>query len=105
MRPARKAVAGRVLGLSVLASVRVELHKVLDLTDPATLELLGIRREELVSPDWRLTQELGRKIREAGFEAALVPSAATSGTNLALFLDRLQPASSVQLSDLEPIEV
>lgn len=56
-------------------------------------------------PDWTLTQELGRLAREAGFEALLVPSAATPGTNLVLFPDRLDPASSVHLLAVEPFEL
>lgn len=101
----RKATAGRVLGPFVLASVRVELHRVLDLTDHALLGQLGLRSENLVTPDWSQTQELGRLAREAGFEALLVPSVAAPGTNLVIFLDHLDPGSSVHLLAIQPTEL
>ena len=57
----RKATAGRTLGPFVLASVRVNLRRVLDLTDHALLDLLDVRPEDLLGPDWAPTQELGRR--------------------------------------------
>jgi RES domain-containing protein len=89
----------------VLATVKVELQRVLDLTDGAVLQRLGLRPEDLVAPDWALTQELGRLAHEAGFGALLVPSAAIPGTNLVLFPDRLDPASSLQLLGTEPADI
>lgn len=59
----RRATAGRTLGPFVLASVKVELQRVLDLTDLSILERLGLSPEELVAPDWALTQELGHLAR------------------------------------------
>lgn len=101
----RKATAGRALGPFVLASVAVDLQRVLDLTDQAVLHRLDLPPEDLVGPDWAPTQELGRLARQAGFEGLLVPSAAAPGTNLVLFPDRLDPASSVRLMAVEPVEV
>jgi len=46
-----KATAGRTLNPLVLASVRVELQRVLDLTDHAILQRLGLRPEHLVAPN------------------------------------------------------
>lgn len=101
----RKATAGRTLSAFVLVSVTVELQRVLDLTDHAVLQRLGLRSEDLIAPDWAPTQELGRLAREAGFEGLLVPSAAAPGTNLVLFPDYLASASSVQLQAIEPVEI
>jgi RES domain-containing protein len=92
------------LGTFVLASVTAKLHRVLDLTDLAVLKQLGLQPEDLVVPHWDQTQELGRLAREAGFEALLVPSAAAPGTNLVLFPDQLDPASSVHLQAIDPAE-
>jgi len=100
----RKTTGGRRLGPFVLASVMVKLQRVLDLTDHAVLQRLGLRPEDLVASDWAHTQELGRLARQAGFEALLVPSAAPPGRNLVLFPDRLNPASSVHLVSVEPAE-
>lgn len=101
----RKATAGRRLGPFVLATVRVDLQRVLDLTDHAVLQRLGLRPDDLVGSDWGPTQELGRRAREAGFEALLVPSAAAPGANLVLFLDHLDPISSLELLAVEPTEI
>ena len=101
----RKATAGRTLNPLVLASVRVELQRVLDLTDHAILQRLGLQPEDLVAPNLTKTQELGRLAREAGFEALLVPSAAATGKNLVIFLDHLDPASSVHLLSVEPAKL
>lgn len=101
----RKATAGRRLGPFMLATIRVELRRVLDLTDHAVLVRLGLRPDDLVGPNWAPTQELGRRAREAGFEALLVPSAAAPGANLVLFPDRLGPASAIELLAVEPAEI
>lgn len=98
----RKAAPGRKLGPFDLATLVVELHRVLDLTEQDILEQLSLRSEDLVSADWTRMQELGRLARKAGFEALLVPSAAGPGRNLVVFLDRLDPASSVLLVAVEP---
>jgi RES domain-containing protein len=100
-----KLAAGRKLGPFLLASVAVNLQRVLDLTDQTILLQLGLQSENLVAPDWGQTQELGRLAREAGFEALLVPSAAAPRTNLVLFPDRLDSTSSVNLLAVEPTEL
>lgn len=101
----RKTAAGRTLGSLVLATVAIKLHRVFDLTDQGVLERLALRGEDLVASDWSFTQELGTLTREAGFEALLVPSAAGPGSNLVLFLDRLDRASSVLLVAVEPAQI
>jgi RES domain-containing protein len=101
----RRATAGRMATRFVLVSVNVERRRILDFTDQAILERLGLRSEDLARLDWTLTQELGRLARQAGFEALLVPSAAGPGSNLVLFLDRLGPASSVLLVAAEPVQL
>lgn len=100
----RKATAGRALGPLLLASVMVELRRVLDLSDDTVLQRLGLRPEDLVAPNWARTQELGRLAREVGFEGLLVPSAAAPGRNLVLFPDRLDPGSAIQVLSVEPLK-
>jgi RES domain-containing protein len=94
----------RSLSRFVLGTFRVTLAKVCDLTDPAVLRALGIKRNDLVQDDWLPTQQLGTLIREAGFEAALVPSAAGPHVNLVIFTDRLSDESEVRIEDVQDAE-
>jgi RES domain-containing protein len=88
-----------------MARIRCELHRVLDLTDPATLAAVGLRAEDLVADDWELTQRLGAEARAAGFEGLLVPSAAGPGRNLVIFPDRLNPPSRIRSLGSRPFRV
>jgi len=94
---------------TVLAWGEVELESVLDLTGPGA-ERIGVQRDELVTVDWEaenrasrecLPQAIGRAARLAGYEALLVPSAATLGANLVIFPDRLRARSRVRAHGLK----
>lgn len=91
-----------------IIGIKVTLSQVLDLSHSAVRRRLGITRASLVGTDWEmsqnvhgregLTQEVGRLVRNAGFEAIPVPSAATDqGRNLAIFPDRLRSNSTLSL--------
>ena len=92
----RKRAAGQPVSPHRLARIRVALHRVLNLTDPATLAALDLRPEDLVGDDWQRTQRLGAQARAAGFEGLLVPSAAGTGHNLVIFPDCLDARSRVR---------
>jgi RES domain-containing protein len=92
----RKRAAGQPVSAYRLVRIRVELHRVLDLTDPATLAALGLRPEDLVGDDWQRTQRLGAQVRAAGFEGLLVPSAAGPGHNVVIFPDHLLARSRLR---------
>lgn len=92
----RKRAGGQRVSPYRLVRIRVALHRVLDLTDPATLAALDLRLEDLVGDDWQRTQRLGAEARAAGFEGLLVPSAAGAGHNLVIFPDRLDARSRVR---------
>jgi hypothetical protein len=47
----------------------------------------------------------GDQIHDAGFEGALVPSAAGPHKNLVLFLDRFSDQSSIELIDVRPMRI
>jgi RES domain-containing protein len=87
----------------VLLSVQVQLHKVLDLTDAQARQAWGITPDELTSSDWIRCQSLARRARELGFEAIRFPSAAGTGHNLAIFLDRLEAGSRVEVIGSEEL--
>lgn len=85
--------------------LRLSLERVLDLTDEATLEALGVEKRELMEPrgpemeGYRLTQALARRARAAGFEALKVPSVTSEGANLVVFVENL--ADEAQLERVE----
>lgn len=73
-----------------------KLHALLDLTEPAALEAVELRQEDLRADDLRRCQAVGEAAQYAGREGIMAPSAAGDGTVLALFWDRLQPGSYVR---------
>ncbi len=83
--------------------VDVALARVLDLTDPLIRSGFLLRREDLTGDDRELTQRVGRAARAAGLEALLVPSV-HGGTNLVVFLDRLDLGAQVRLVEGEQAE-
>ena len=93
----RKRAAGQPVAPYRLARIRVALHRVLDLTDPATLAALALRPEDLLRDDWQPTQRLAAQARAAGFEGLLAPSAAGPGRTLIIFPDRLESRSRIRL--------
>lgn len=81
-----------------LFACRVDVERLLDLTDRRVRRLLGVSLGQL-KESWRpqqhagqeaLTQAIGRLVREHGFQGLLAPSARRRvGKNLALFPERL----------------
>lgn len=74
------------------ATFKVDLKRVLDLTNPEVQSRLGIAPADLVQPKpggYRLTQEIGNEARANGFEAVIAPTArpGMSGKKLVAFLD------------------
>jgi len=75
-----------------LFEIRTELDNVLDLTDPAALDVLGIAPPDLVREDHRFTQEIGEAAHEHGFQAIRSPSATGVDQILAIFPEQLAGA-------------
>jgi len=75
-----------------LFEISAKLDKVLDLTDQATLEVLGIAPPDLVREDHRFTQEIGEAAHEHGFQAIRSPSATGVDHVLAIFPEQLAGA-------------
>ena len=84
---------------------QVKLHALLDLTDPAVLKTLGVKRADLLQCEWQteqnagrepLTQALSRAAFETLGEGLIVPSARLiNGVNLVVFPAHLHPASTL----------
>lgn len=72
-----------------LFEISADLDKVLDLTDAATLEALGIAPPDLVREDHRFTQEIGEAAHEHAFQAVRSPSATGVDHVLAIFPEKL----------------
>jgi RES domain-containing protein len=66
---------------NVLSELEVDLARVLDLSDPATV---GLTLADLTSPDQQPCQELAPAAMARGYEGLLVPSAAMPGLNLVI---------------------
>ena len=74
--------------------VDVELSQVADLTDQATMGLLGVNESLLTGTDWTICQRLAMALRDREFEALLTWSAVDRGRkNLIVFRDRLLQSS------------
>ncbi|CAN5623766.1 hypothetical protein BH20ACT2_BH20ACT2_15050 [soil metagenome] len=75
-----------------LFEISADLDKVLDLTDAATLDSLGIEPPDLVREDHRFTQEIGEAAHEHAFQAIRSPSATGVDNILATFPEKLAGA-------------
>ena len=62
-----------------VGAAAVDELEVLDLTNQAVIEWLGVDGADLVDDDYSRTQELADAARAAGFEGMLAPSAALPG--------------------------
>ncbi|MEE8452885.1 MAG: RES family NAD+ phosphorylase, partial [Thermoguttaceae bacterium] len=91
----------------VIAGAKVNVRRLLDLTDARIRRKLGFPLDELTQEDWAAiqnageeswTQAIGRGCRAAGFEGLLAPSARhRPGKNVVVFPDKLDSDSSVDL--------
>ncbi len=75
-----------------LFEISADLDKVLDLTDTATLDALGIAPPDLVREDHRFTHEIGEAAHEHAFQALRSPSATGVDDILAIFPEKLSGA-------------
>ncbi len=94
---------------TVLSSLNVDLQHVLDITNGQIRTSLRISRKRMVAEDWRklnregkisLTQSIGCKIKEEGYEGILAPSFADpKGHNLIIFLDNISALSAIHIAN------
>lgn len=91
----------------VMAGVKLNVNRLLDLTDVRIRKKLGFTLTELTGEDWHAiqnggeeswTQAIGRGALLARFEGLLAPSARNrSGRNVVIFPDNLGSTSTVEL--------
>ena len=97
----------------VIVSIRIQLHRILDLTRGKTRSALHVSEERMLGATWRaeqkagreaLTQSLGRILHDLGWEGVLVPSAARKGgVNLVIFRDNQDPTSTLEIIKLDQL--
>jgi RES domain-containing protein len=84
-----------------LATIRVRLSRVLDLTSPRVRTELGVPDADLTADDTGLTRAIGEAAHHLGYEGVLAPSATGSGLVLAIFLDTRAPTSMLEVADIQ----
>ena len=81
----------------VMLQITADLRRVLDLGDVRARVAFGVTLAELASDDYSACHQVARLARTRSYEAIRYPSATGDGENLAIFLDRLDAQSSVEI--------
>lgn len=90
----------------VIATLKASLARVLDLGSAQVRKVLGVRLRDLVDhSDYSLTWDIARAAYDAGYEAIRFPSAVGIGMNLAIFTERMERTSWVQIVHVERLKV
>lgn len=87
-----------------LVTYSVELQRVLDLSAEPNRQLTGFSLDVVTDDDLRICQAIGEAAHYMGLEAILAPSAATAGSALSIFLNKLLPDSMVDVVEEELLE-
>lgn len=80
-----------------LLEFEVKLDALLDLTDPEAVKAVGLEEGNLRADDAALCQDVGEAAHHLGREGVLAPSATGEGVVLAIFVERLLPASRFEV--------
>jgi len=89
-----------MLGPRRLATIRVRLSRVLDLTSDRVRTSLGVSEADLVAGDPVIPRAIGEAAHRLGYEAVLAPSAAGPGRVLAIFVDNRAAGSHLEIVDV-----
>jgi RES domain-containing protein len=84
-----------------LATIRVRLSRVLDLTNADVRAALDVSEADLTGDDPAVPQAIGETAHHLGYEAILAPSAAGSGYALAIFLDNRAADSLLEVANVQ----
>lgn len=96
----RAGLTVRTLGPRRLATIRVRLSRVLDLTSEVVRATLGVSVADLTAEDPHIAQRIGEAAHHLGYEAVIAPSATGHGRVLAIFMDNRAADSVVEVADL-----
>jgi hypothetical protein len=90
-----------------LATVRLRVGTLEDLTKRAARKRYGVDRAVLIGDEYQPCQRLAQRLRANGFEAAWTYSRAgqPEGRVLVVFLDRLNAPSRIERVELGPIPI
>jgi RES domain-containing protein len=80
-----------------LLEFEVKLDALLDLTDRDAVKAVGLEEAHLHADDAALCQEVGEAAHHLGREGVLAPSATGEGVVIAIFVERLLPASRFEV--------
>ena len=88
-----------------LAMVRIRVAKIADLTKQSVQKRYGVDRQVLIGEEYKRCQELARRLRADGMQAAWTYSRVhqPAGRVLVVFLDRLDPSFGVERVEIRPI--
>jgi RES domain-containing protein len=86
-----------------LYTVAVELENVLDLRDDLILTSLGLPADARASDDHTACRLVGGAAEWLGHDAVLVPSARRAGTNLAIYVAKLNPRARLEVVSSETL--
>ena len=85
-----------------LATIRVRLSRVLDLTDAARLKAMDMKAGQIAGDDIAVPRSIGEVAEHPGFEAILAPSATGKGEALAVFLNNRAADSELPVEAEDP---
>lgn len=90
-----------MMGPRRLATIRIRLSRVLDLTNADVRAALDVTEADLTDEDPALSQLIGETAHHLGYEAILAPSAAGSGQALAIFMDNRAADSVLEVDEVQ----
>ncbi len=97
----RAGMTSAMMGPRRLATIRVRLSRVLDLTSEDVQAALGVSEADLTGEDPAIPQAIGETAHHLGYEAILAPSAAGKGHVLAIFLDNRAADSLLEVAEIQ----
>jgi len=89
----------------LLATIRVQLTRVLDLRSDSVRQTLGIELSDMNAEDLTVSRAIGEAAQHLGYEAIVAPSATGVGHVVALFMTNRAPDPSIEVveaTDYDP---
>ena len=90
-----------MMGPRRLATIRIRLSRVLDLTNADVRAALDVAEADLTGEDPAVPQAIGETAHHLGYEAILAPSATGTGFALAIFLDNRAADSLLEVTEVQ----